>query len=233
MTPVEEHGGMWEFDPRTEKWSLLPPSSPNSTPIPAGRTYHCTANGGKDAVCIHAGCPEKGRLSDLWAFSVSQKIWTELAPAPDPPRGGTSIAFTRGRLYRINGFDGKREQGGRIDVYNAGANLWSSHSFVSDGVTGPSPRSVAILLPVVVSGRVYLATLFGERDPSSVRHEGAGKMLHDVWVFDVETKVWTKVETQRDEHPNPRGWFDGEVLDAGTVVVHGGLGESNDRLDEV
>ncbi|CAI7638382.1 unnamed protein product [Penicillium glandicola] len=232
MTPVEENGGVWEFDPSTDKWSLLVPSNPTPPSIPAARSYHCTASDGKDTVYIHAGCPEKGRLSDLWAFSVSQKQWRELAPAPGPPRGGTSIAFIQGRLYRMNGFDGEREQGGKVDVYEPEGNLWSSYSFVSDGVAGPSPRSVGALLPVVVSNRVYLVTLFGERDPSSLGHQGAGKMLGDVWVFDVEDKLWTKVEAQ-GERPNPRGWFDADVLDAGSIVVQGGLGESNNRLGDV
>jgi hypothetical protein len=231
MAPIEESGAMWEFDPSADKWSRLAPQTNPS--VPAARSYHCTASDGKDIVFIHAGCPENGRLSDLWAFSVSQKTWTELAPAPDPPRGGTSIAFAGGRLYRMNGFDGKQEQGGRVDVYEPGANVWSSHEFVADGVAGPSPRSVAALLPVVVSGRDYLVTLFGERDPSSLGHQGAGKMLGDVWVFDVETKLWAKVEAQGDESPAPRGWFDADVFDAGSVVVHGGLGESNDRLGDL
>ncbi|KAJ5508979.1 hypothetical protein N7527_011122 [Penicillium freii] len=233
MTPIQESGGIWEFDPSANKWSLLAPSNSQPASIPAARSYHCTANDGKDTVFIHAGCPEKGRLSDLWAFSVSQKQWTELAPAPDPPRGGTSIAFAGGRLYRMNGFDGEREQGGRVDVYEPEANVWGSHSFGPDGVSGPSPRSVAALLPVAVSGRVYLVTLFGERDPSSLGHQGAGKMLGDVWVFDIETKLWTKIEARGDERPDPRGWFDGDVLDDGSIVVHGGLGESNNRLGDV
>jgi hypothetical protein len=33
-----------------------------------------------------------------------------------------------------------------------------------------------------------------------------------------ETKLWTKVEAQGDESPAPRGWFDADVLDAGSVV---------------
>ncbi|KAI1835122.1 hypothetical protein DTO006G1_6650 [Penicillium roqueforti] len=233
MAPVEESGAIWEFNPASDEWSLLSPSDANPSSIPAARSYHCTASDGKDTVFIHAGCPEKGRLSDLWAFSVSQKQWTELASAPDPPRGGTSIAFAQGRLYRMNGFDGEREQGGRVDVYEPETNMWSSHSFVSDGMTGPSPRSVAALLPVVVSGRVYLVTLFGEQDPSSLGHQGAGKMLGDVWLFDVETQLWTKVEAQGDERPDPRGWFDGDVLGNGSIVVHGGLGESNNRLGDL
>ncbi|EKV05113.1 Kelch repeat protein [Penicillium digitatum PHI26] len=233
MAPIEENGAIWEFDPSANKWSFLRPSEPVTTAFPAARSYHCTANDGKDTVFVHAGCPEKGRLSDLWAFSVSQKKWAELAAAPDPPRGGTSIAFTGGRLYRMNGFDGEREQGGRVDIYEPGTNLWGSHSFIPDGVTGPSPRSVATLLPIVVSGRVYLVTLLGEQDPSSLGHQGAGKMLGDVWVFDVEAKLWTKVEPQGDECPAPRGWYDGDVLEDSSVVVHGGLGESNNRLGDV
>jgi hypothetical protein len=231
MSPIEEDNGVWEFNPSSETWSLLTPVNPSSAP--AARSYHCTASDGKDTIFIHAGCPAKGRLSDLWAFSVSRKQWTELASAPAPARGGTSIAFVGGRLYRMNGFDGEHEQGGRVDVYEPGADLWSSWTFIPDGQAGPAPRSVGALLPVVVTGRVYLVTLFGERDPSSLGHQGAGKILGDVWVFDVESKIWAKVVEQGDEQPDPRGWFGADVFDAHSIVVQGGLGEANNRLGDI
>ncbi|KAJ5724120.1 hypothetical protein N7488_002155 [Penicillium malachiteum] len=232
MAPIEETGAVWEYDPATATWTLLQPSD-TSKAYPAARSYHCTASDGKDTIYIHAGCPENGRLSDLWAFSISQNEWTELAPAFDPPRGGTSIAFADGKVYRMNGFDGKTEQGGNLDIYTAETNSWDSHVYLPDGQAGPSPRSVSALLPISINGRSYLITMFGERDPSSLGHQGAGKMLGDVWGFDVDSKKWEQVDLQGSVLPVARGWFDADVAGPGSLIVHGGLGESNDRLGDV
>lgn len=186
----------------------------------------------EDTLYLHAGCPEKGRLSDLWAFSLSRREWTELAPAFDPPRGGTSIAFTDGKLYRMNGFDGSTEQGGTVDIYSPETNSWASHVYSPDGRTGPTPRSVSCLLPICLKDRSFLITLFGERGPSSLGHQGAGKMLSDIWAFDIKSKIWNVVQVipQGDELPLARGWFGSDVVGTNAVVVHGGLVESNDRL---
>lgn len=231
MAPIEEQGSLWEFDPTTTTWQAITIADTNSGAFPAARSYHCMASDGLDTIYIHAGCPETGRLSDLWAFSVARREWTELAPAPGPARGGASIAFADGKLYRMNGFDGKTEQGGSVDIYSPEFNLWDSFSFAADGNRGPSPRSVGALLPVAKDGRIYLVTLFGERDPSSLGHQGAGKMLGDAWAFDIASQVWSAVGVD-GESPDPRGWFDADVVGE-SIVVHGGLGESNNRLGDV
>lgn len=109
---------------------------------------------------------------------------------------------------------------------------WSSHEFAADGKSGPKPRSIAALLPVSVSEKTYLATLFGERDPSSLGHQGAGKMLSDVWVFDIEGKTWEEVDV-KGGGPDARGWFDADVFGEDAIVVQGGLGEDNERLRDV
>ncbi|KAJ5295539.1 hypothetical protein N7508_010360 [Penicillium antarcticum] len=230
MAPIEEQGAIWEFDPATGNWSCISPSDPSVAPT--ARSYHCMASDGKGTLYLHAGCPEKGRLSDLWAFSLSRRKWTELAPAFDPPRGGTSIAFAEGKLYRMNGFDGNTEQGGNLDIYSPETNSWASHVYSPDGKAGPSPRSVSCLLSVRLGGRSFLVTMFGEHDPSSLGHQGAGKMLSDMWAFDIESKMWEEI-VGGDQLPLARGWFDADIVGANTVVVHGGLGESNDRLGDV
>lgn len=250
MTPIEEHGGLWAYDPSTSAWSFIEPtpvpsgtdsSSSSSSSYPPARSYHCMASDDDtDTIYLHAGCPEKGRLSDLWAFRLSSRTWTRLAPAPDPPRGGASIAFSRhdGRLYRVNGFDGKSEQGGTVDVYSPETDSWTSVPYEPDGKDGPAPRSVSALLPVTVAGRPSLVTLFGERDPSALGHQGAGKMLGDVWAFDIEERRWRAVDAKGDgegtaARPVPRGWFAADVLGEDKIVVQGGLGESNERLGDV
>ena len=46
----------------------------------------------QDNIYIHAGCPASGRLSTLHAFNVKDGAWKHLTSAPEPGRGGTSLA---------------------------------------------------------------------------------------------------------------------------------------------
>jgi hypothetical protein len=237
MAPIEEDGAVWEFDSGSSSWSRLMPADP-STPFPPARSYHCSTSDGQGTFFLHAGCPQKGRLSDLWKFDVSERTWTELPKAPAPHRGGTSIAHSNGKLYRMNGFDGNTEQGGSIDVFDIATNSWSTETFKADGNDGPEARSVCVLLPVRLAQKDKLLTLFGEHDPSSLGHAGAGKMLSDVWIYDISEKWWTQLHPEgADGVPDPRGWFDADVVKKSSgndaVVLHGGLGENNERLSDV
>ncbi|KAL4995472.1 hypothetical protein BDV10DRAFT_174580 [Aspergillus recurvatus] len=233
MAPIEEEGAFWVFDPSTGggEWSRIQPAD-SQTPHPVGRSYHSLTSDGKETIFLHAGCPEKGRLRDLWAFDVTLGKWTELPQAPGTERGGTSIAYAGGKIYRVNGFDGKTEQGGALDVFDVADKTWKTIEYSADGANGPSPRSVGCLLALDVNGKPSLVTMFGEHDPSSLGHQGAGKMLADVWVFDIESQKWAKVAVE-GEGPPSRGWFDADVLEGSRIVVHGGLAESNERLGDL
>lgn len=231
MTPVEEEGSLWVFDPSVSGWHRLGPLD-TTQPYPQARSYHVLANDGKDIIYVHAGCAAKGRLSDIWSFSVSRRAWTELTPAPDPARGGTSMAYSGGLLYRMNGFDGERERGGSLDIYKPESNSWTTHVYTPDSRTGPQPRSVGALIPLNINQVPSLVTLFGECDPSTLGHQGAGKMLDDIWVFDLKSKSWSNVQVPKDEnYPVARGWFAAEGV-GNDILVQGGLGESNERLGD-
>lgn len=240
MAPIEEDGAVWSYSPTQHSWAKIEPSD-SSAAVPPARSYHTCTSDGSQTLYIHAGCPASGRLSDLWAFDVEKKTWTELPSAPAPHRGGASIAFSNGKLYRMNGFDGSTEVGGSVDIFDIASKFWSTKSFKADGYDGPEARSVCALLPVRLGRKEKLLTLFGERDPSSLGHAGAGRMLGDVWVYDVSEEWWTKLDPNEgdDGRPVPRGWFDADVVKSETpmgndsVVVHGGLGEDNERLDDV
>ncbi|KAJ4987622.1 kelch repeat protein [Stagonosporopsis vannaccii] len=239
MAPVEENGAVWSYSSTEHAWSKLVPVD-TSAPYPPARSYHTATSDGTSTFYIHAGCPASGRLSDLWAFDVAQRTWKQLPDAPAPHRGGTSIAFSDGKLFRMNGFDGTTEVGGSVDIFDTSSQAWSTKTFKADGSDGPEARSVCALLPVQLGRKQKLLTLFGERDPSSLGHAGAGKMLGDVWIYDVSEEWWTKLEPKAgdDGIPANRGWFDadvvkGEGLGNDSVVVHGGLGEDNERLDDI
>jgi hypothetical protein len=136
----------------------------------------------------------------------------------------------------MNGFDGNKEQGGALDVFDPEKNIWDTISYPADGISGPSARSVSCLLALRVSGKPILVTMFGEHDPSSLGHQGAGKMLADVWIYDIESREWTEIPVADKNTPEGRGWFDADVIADSArpgIVVHGGLAESNDRLGDL
>ncbi|KAK5132020.1 hypothetical protein LTR08_000441 [Meristemomyces frigidus] len=236
MAPVDEQGALWMYDTIERSWTLQ--SLPTAKAHPEARSYHAMTSNGEDTIYVHAGCPEKGRLSDLWAYNVREREWKQLANAPEPPRGGPSIAYADGKLWRMNGFDGKQEVGGSIDVYDPQSDTWTSLPFIADGKSGPGPRSVATLHSIKITGKTRLFTLFGESDPSSLGHQGAGKMLSDIWMYDVAASTWEQVtaDVQAGKaSPAARGWFDADVIEtkAGeAIAVSGGLGEQNERLGD-
>ncbi|CAG8602442.1 10335_t:CDS:10, partial [Scutellospora calospora] len=240
MTALDEHGGFWTLTPGTTttkqpQWNLLLPSSPTA-PHPSARSYHSATIDGTSQIFIHAGCAADGRLRDLWSFNVNDRTWRQLPNAPGPARGGTSLCFAEGKVWRFGGFDGKREIGGLIDFFDVERGEWGdSVEFVADGVEGPRARSVAGFVPVVLgSGKLVLIAVFGEADPSSLGHEGAGKMLGDVWAFEVEGRRWMRVDgtTSTSQRPAPRGWFGAAAVGQGRLAVVGGLGEDNERLGD-
>lgn len=237
MAPIEEHGAVWCYDPARSSWEKVMPAN-SSEPYPPARSYHCSTSDGSETFFLHAGCPAKGRLSDLWMFDINNRTWTQAPDAPGPQRGGTSIAYHDSKLYRMNGFDGNTEQGGSIDIYDIANKTWSTDTFKADGQDGPEARSVCVLLPVRLAQKDKLLTLFGEHDPSSLGHAGAGKMLGDVWIYDISEKWWTKLHPEgSDGVPDPRGWFDADVYKAesgnDSIIIHSGLGENNERLTDL
>lgn len=235
MAPIDEKGQLWQFDADGAGWNTIS-SADDSRSVPDARSYHCMTSDGKSTLYLHAGCPTSGRLSDLWSFDVKASKWSQLASAPGAPRGGTSITFSDGKLYRMGGFDGKHELGGEIDIYDITSDTWNTHKFTPDGNEGPGCRSVGSLLAINVHGKPSLITAFGESDPSALGHAGAGNMLPDAWIWDIETERWSKIVIDAGaEVPQARGWYaaDAVVIEGKEgIIVQGGLAEDNQRLDD-
>lgn len=160
-------------------------------------------------IFIHGGCPASGRVSDVWAFDVASRLWSQFPDAPGPARGGPSLTLSRERLYRFGGFDGGKELGGSIQFLRltkstfddkrgkgelAVAPLTGQWESVEPPADTPMPgdRSVAGLQQVTTGqGRQYLLLFLGERDPSSSGHEAAGKFWDDVWSFQLRPEGMT------------------------------------------
>lgn len=170
---------------------------------------------GYGTLFVHAGCLASGdRTSDLWAFDVHSRMWTELPAAPGPARSGTSICISKSRIFRFGGYDGQSEIGGQLDFLNLEVETFddrvtrgevavrargswqsisesvpeaSSQEIPSESVQAwPAPRSVSSLESITFGGGTeYLVLTMGEASPSPEGHGGAGKSHNDVWVFQV------------------------------------------------
>lgn len=158
---------------------------------------------------VHAGCPASGRTNDLWAFDVHSRTWKELPSAPGNPRGGTSLTVSKNRIFRYGGFNGKDEEGGKLDVLELALQMfndmsglepvgittkggWSTLDFTEEDMRCPGHRSVAGFQTITTGmGREYLVLFLGEKEPSSDGHNAAGNFWSDVWVFQAPPKGMT------------------------------------------
>ena len=233
--PMDEAGRVWRYSTTQNRWTALEPSS---SAHPSARSYH-VAIGAEDLsqIFVHAGCPATGRTGDLWSFDIKSLTWKELASAPDPPRGGPGFTYALGHLYRYGGFNGKTEEGGKLDYLNikSGEKEWKSMTFPNDG-DHPSGRSVTGLQAVKVAGMNFLVAFLGERDASSQGHAGAGKFWDDVWSLALSndgkpSEKWRQCNlTSHSDKPPARGWFASDILDnEETIVLYGGLNGLNER----
>ena len=111
-----------------------PPTSTKDLPEPpAALTY--------GTFFVHAGCLSSGgRTCDLWAFDLSSRSWAQLPTAPAPPRGGTSLALVKDRIYRFGGFDGSRELGGEVDWLDLTSGTFSDKAGKGEMALAASPK---------------------------------------------------------------------------------------------
>ncbi|KAF3229025.1 hypothetical protein TWF192_001769 [Orbilia oligospora] len=219
--PVDGALELINFNGSTVTTSTLPNISPAPTPRVGGATavldgvlYLFSGRGGLAMTSIE----ENG---GIWKYTSSTG-WEFILPKYP------SISFPLGRSYHA----ATASQAEGLIYIHAGcpesgrlSDLWSYNP----------KENVWIKLPDAPEGKQYLFTMFGEGRPSPLGHAGAGRMWDDAWIFDIEEKSWQKVEWETIG-PAPRGWFAADVIEVegkDGVVLHGGLGEDNERLGDV
>ncbi|KAK4699753.1 hypothetical protein P7C70_g6505, partial [Phenoliferia sp. Uapishka_3] len=252
MGTFGEEEDVWAFDVESEKWEALETTGER----PQQRSFHVLTAAG-DTLFLHAGCPPKGRLSTLHSLSLKTLAWSSLPSAPGPGRGGTVLApignSPHSTLVRFGGFAGF-ELGGPLDVYDVDRKEWSTGVEVAEG-GGPEKRSVHGLVglsgvKVQAEGKEVVAVMFmGEREgaPAELGHDGAGAFHSDAWALISSTPSsattsytpaslsWIPLPVSKSstEAPEARGWFASSAFGDDKIVVHGGLNEKNERLDDL
>ncbi|KAJ6550090.1 hypothetical protein B0H19DRAFT_1160348 [Mycena capillaripes] len=241
-----------DSDSDTRGWSALEPQ--DALPI-TPRSFHTSAVIG-DTIYIHAGCPTKGRSTELHSYTPSTGAWKALRTAPEPARGGTALAVVQTAdsgpvLARYGGFAGY-ELAGPLHFYLPSEDRW-----VEVAVSGEAPPArsvhgfVGLAEPLKCTGgegdgsEVVALCFYGESEsaPPELGHDGAGKFHSDTWALlrsytDSHTSntsySWKCLETHGAM--SPRGWFacapwtrHGKT----SAVVHGGLNDRNERLGDM
>ncbi|KAM0748369.1 galactose oxidase [Meredithblackwellia eburnea MCA 4105] len=254
MGTFNDDEDVWAFDPTSESWQSLTTNGDR----PQQRSFHAltsqkpdarpffTPSGNQDSLYLHAGCPPKGRLATLHSLSLPTLTWKELPSAPEPARGGTVLApllQPGGTLARFGGFAGF-ELGGPLELFDTAKEEWTvvEAGNVVSGEEGPAKRSVHGLLPFKseVNEDIVAVMVMGEREgaPAALGHDGAGAFHADAWALlsrPSGTYSWLSLPPSKDttETPEARGWFASSTWGTDKVIVHGGLNEKNERLDDL
>ncbi|KAI1325110.1 hypothetical protein F5Y16DRAFT_378860 [Xylariaceae sp. FL0255] len=152
------------------------------------------------------------RSSDVWAFDVHARTWTQLPDAPGPSRAGASLAMVKTRLYRFGGSDTDRVLGGQLDVLELqlddqtifgevgvkSRGGWESilappsSSPASSAADYPAPRTASAMSLVKAGGGwEYLVLQMGQSSPSpSLPPSASSPSCHnDIWAFQVPPEV--------------------------------------------
>lgn len=223
----KELNELYSFDTNSNKWTLI--SSGDTGP--PDRSYHSTTADDK-RVYVFGGCGVTGRLNDLWAYDVVEKIWVKfLVPGENcKPRGGPGLAVAQGKIWIVYGFSGVELDD--VHCFDPVDEKW-----VEVETRGEKPSARSVFSTVGIGKHIFVYG--GEVDPSDLGHLGAGKFSSDFYMLDTETGVWTKLDDQSnsgDDHPGPRGWCafaPGNQNGQLGLLVYGGNSPSNDRLDDI
>ncbi|KAG6310221.1 hypothetical protein E4U44_005779 [Claviceps purpurea] len=164
---------------------------------------------------VHAGCLASGDLtSDLWAFDVRTRTWTELPAAPGPVRSGSAMCISKSRLYRFGGWDGESELGGQLDVLHLELETFDDghskgevavqaragwQSILQDGTGDASSTSEIHAEPSTrqewpaprSEASLQALTLGGGREYLVLCMGGQDTFFSDVWTFQVPPRGMT------------------------------------------
>ena len=94
---------------------------------PCPRSYHSIITHGQ-CLYVFGGCPEQGRLADLYQYNTVTHTWFQLRSGPMEGRGGTPLAVVNGHIFVVGGFAGREMSD--IHSYNIQDNAWTTQAQV-------------------------------------------------------------------------------------------------------
>lgn len=215
-------GDLCSFDIDLQEWTQHQKMS-DVEEWPEKRSYHSMVSAA-DQLFVFGGCPEEGRLNNLWQYDTCNKLWRRL-PTPDSEqlvaRGGCALVYLNNALWVFGGFCGRELSD--IASFDLVTQTWT---YLTDAKI--SPRSVFAFGSI----NNVLIGHGGEQNPSELGHAGAGEFADDVIIIQPTKENGDQVQTKRLEFAKPaggrRGWHAGATI-KNTFYVFGGNTSENER----
>jgi len=189
----------WLFDASWVSWHAVPT---RGGPPPARAGHTMIYDPSRSRVVVFGGehrfadanGPHRDVLGDVWALSLDDSTWTQLAVAGPRRTGHTAIYdAVRDRMVVVGGVDETGVTTGDVLAYSLAANTWSALAPVAHA---PAPRAGH---SAVYDARADRMVVFGGAtplDPDPVR---------DTWILDWGGTALPAVSCDWDGPPFPGG----------------------------
>ncbi|CAE7355379.1 Lztr1 [Symbiodinium natans] len=209
----QRHNDLWKLTLATSTWQQL---TQTSGTLPPPRSGHSAVwNPDTQSMLVYAGADGSTRLSDLWSYSLTTNVFTQLTPTGGPlgdrwehaalwnPVDNTML-ITAGFRMNVPGTPGT-PLGNDLWSYDPQANTWTE--LIPQGSpNAPSGRRVTSL---VWNTATQAALLFAGHD---------GQFLDDLWEYKAGT--WTQLVPASS--PPARGFHLGAWTSTQVMIVFGG-----------
>ena len=222
---------LWEF--ASGKWARLSDGAHvKGVAWPRARRAHTGVLFDDDTMVVFGGKDDRGvTLSDAWAYSLSQKTFSQIdAPFPSRPRKGHSAVMISGAMVVFGGRENAKKYFNDVLALRKndhGAYTWKMlHS--GNGSNAPAKRNHHAAAAVLGS-----MVVFGGRTSHGY---AVNSIKSDLWSFDMSSGTWTEIRKGDDASTLwPMGRFEHmmEYAGNGLVLVIAGQGVDGDRRNDV
>jgi N-acetylneuraminic acid mutarotase len=211
----------WEFDVTAAVWSKI--STSGSAPM--GRLWHSMACNTDNKVVMFGGWSEITEiLSDTWIFDIDLQTWTnvsdESSERPSKRYRHSMVYIGNNKFIMFGGWLAEPVGGNPYSdetwEYDLNTKQWTNLTSLSE--TRPTPRHFAPMIYCDVTDKVYVfgGTMYSPSDNELP--------LNDTWEFDVNTHVWTQIETTGNDNQPISGSI-AKIDESKFIILQGNIGK--------
>eukprot|EP00051_Salpingoeca_urceolata_P010652 m.130671 g.130671 ORF g.130671 m.130671 type:complete len:1329 (-) comp16798_c1_seq4:908-4894(-) len=208
----------WRYDPKVNKWQMLPTDAATS---PSGRFGHVllSTDNGKELIMFGGIGPDvAGNLPtanpvDFWRFEIASSRWSRIAVQGDMPLARIDFAGgIRGDKLVIFGGKNMTDMMNSSWVYTFSTSTWSR-------VDVCPPARFAHAGSVVNSGKESFFLIQGGSADWFSR-----VMIDDAWAFSFKNQTWFPLElAEGSESPGKRMFHASSTFGDWAMVIYGGM----------
>lgn len=202
----------------------------SASPPPSPRSGFMLASSIEDEVVLVGGISKTEEERSVAVLNRKKNTWTSVATPPEAPgrfysslsvsSDGSLFAWGGARFVNLTKTRGSRLDDGYILKGSFIAHVKAAE--ISSPAPSPSPRSGHCMVGFESGGSNFVFMYGGENH---------GTFLSDAWIFELGTKLWTRVDeaggwpARREAHQCFKS------ADRAKIIVHGGVGEAGPKSD--